>query len=211
MQWQTSKLRLRASGASWPNPMGACAKGQCGVFRAAGKGPGFLAAAGRRPDEAVLRPFAARMSRQRSTSATSWSMRRTCRTPSEIQSEFFQDQMRALTDQARSMGKSAMKAATGIFTAKGLTQVARPVEARRLRLCCGCCRKPDRLTLIGSADSACRSRLASWRGPAARSGAGWPDKAEDAPAVQAATARATRFPASGRDNRRYRGGTSAAP
>ena len=36
-----------------------------------------------------------------------------------IQSEFFQDQMRALTDQARSMGESAMKAATGIFTPKG--------------------------------------------------------------------------------------------
>ena len=29
-----------------------------------------------------------------------------------IQSEFFQDQMRALTDQARSMGESAMKAMT---------------------------------------------------------------------------------------------------
>lgn len=36
----------------------------------------------------------------------------------KIQSEFFQDQMRSLTDHARSMGESAMKAATGIFTAK---------------------------------------------------------------------------------------------
>jgi phasin len=36
----------------------------------------------------------------------------------KIQSEFFQDQMRALTDQAKSMGESAMKAATGVFTSK---------------------------------------------------------------------------------------------
>jgi phasin len=35
-----------------------------------------------------------------------------------IQSEFFQDQMRSLTDHARSMGESAMKAATGVFTPK---------------------------------------------------------------------------------------------
>ena len=35
-----------------------------------------------------------------------------------IQSEFFQDQMRSLTDQARSMGESAMKAATSAFTPK---------------------------------------------------------------------------------------------
>ena len=35
-----------------------------------------------------------------------------------IQSEFFQDQMRMLTDQAKSMGESAMKAATGVFTPK---------------------------------------------------------------------------------------------
>ena len=35
-----------------------------------------------------------------------------------IQSEFFQDQMRSLTDHARSMGESAMKAATGAFTPK---------------------------------------------------------------------------------------------
>jgi phasin len=36
----------------------------------------------------------------------------------KIQSEFFQDQMRSLTDHARSMGESAMKAATGILTPK---------------------------------------------------------------------------------------------
>jgi phasin len=36
----------------------------------------------------------------------------------KIQSEFFQEQMRSLTDQARSMGESAMKAATGVFTPK---------------------------------------------------------------------------------------------
>jgi phasin len=36
----------------------------------------------------------------------------------KIQSEFFQDQMRALTDQAQSMGESAMKAATGVLTPK---------------------------------------------------------------------------------------------
>jgi len=36
----------------------------------------------------------------------------------KIQSEFFQDQMRSLTDHARSMGESAMKAATGVFTPK---------------------------------------------------------------------------------------------
>ena len=36
----------------------------------------------------------------------------------KIQSEFFQDQMRSLTDHARSMGESAMKAATGVFTQK---------------------------------------------------------------------------------------------
>ena len=34
----------------------------------------------------------------------------------KIQSDFFQDQMRSLTDHARSMGESAMKAATGVFT-----------------------------------------------------------------------------------------------
>lgn len=34
----------------------------------------------------------------------------------KIQSEFFQEQMRALTDQAKSMGESAMKAATGMFS-----------------------------------------------------------------------------------------------
>lgn len=37
----------------------------------------------------------------------------------KVQSEFFQDQMRSLTDHARSMGESAMKAATGVFTPKG--------------------------------------------------------------------------------------------
>jgi hypothetical protein len=36
----------------------------------------------------------------------------------KIQYEFFQDQMRVMTDQARSMGESAMKAATGVFTPK---------------------------------------------------------------------------------------------
>ena len=36
----------------------------------------------------------------------------------KIQSEFFQEQMRALTDQAKSMGESAMKAATSGFTMK---------------------------------------------------------------------------------------------
>jgi phasin len=35
-----------------------------------------------------------------------------------IQSEFFQDQMRLLTEQARGMGETAMKAATGMFTPK---------------------------------------------------------------------------------------------
>lgn len=36
----------------------------------------------------------------------------------KIQSEFVQDQMRSLTDHARSMGESAMKAATGVLTPK---------------------------------------------------------------------------------------------
>jgi phasin len=36
----------------------------------------------------------------------------------KLQSEFFQEQMRALTDQARTMGESAMKAAGGIFGPK---------------------------------------------------------------------------------------------
>jgi phasin len=36
----------------------------------------------------------------------------------KIQSDFFQDQMRSLTDHAKSMGESAMKAATGVFTPK---------------------------------------------------------------------------------------------
>ena len=36
----------------------------------------------------------------------------------KIQSEFFQDQMRSLTDHARSMSESAMKAATGAFNPK---------------------------------------------------------------------------------------------
>ena len=35
-----------------------------------------------------------------------------------IQSEFFQDQMRAMTDQARTLGESTMKAMTGAFTPK---------------------------------------------------------------------------------------------
>jgi hypothetical protein len=35
-----------------------------------------------------------------------------------VQSEFFQTQMRAMSDQARSMGESAMKAMTGAFTPK---------------------------------------------------------------------------------------------
>ena len=35
-----------------------------------------------------------------------------------LQSDFFQGQMRALTDQAKSMGETAMKAATGIFNPK---------------------------------------------------------------------------------------------
>ena len=36
----------------------------------------------------------------------------------KLQSEFFQDQMRALTDQAKTMGESAMKAAGGLFSPK---------------------------------------------------------------------------------------------
>jgi phasin len=36
----------------------------------------------------------------------------------KIQSDFFQDQMRSLTDHAKSAGESAMKAATGAFTPK---------------------------------------------------------------------------------------------
>jgi phasin len=35
-----------------------------------------------------------------------------------VQSEFFQDQMRSLTEHAKSMGESAIKAATGVFTPK---------------------------------------------------------------------------------------------
>jgi phasin len=35
-----------------------------------------------------------------------------------IQSEFFQDQMRSLTEQARGMSESVMKTATGVFTPK---------------------------------------------------------------------------------------------
>lgn len=36
----------------------------------------------------------------------------------KIQAEFFQDQMRMMTDQAKSFGESAMKAMTGAFAAK---------------------------------------------------------------------------------------------
>jgi hypothetical protein len=36
----------------------------------------------------------------------------------KIQSEFFQDQMRLLTNQARAISESAMKAATGAFMPK---------------------------------------------------------------------------------------------
>jgi len=36
----------------------------------------------------------------------------------KLQSDFFQDQMRALTDQTRTMGESAMKAAGGLFGQK---------------------------------------------------------------------------------------------
>lgn len=36
----------------------------------------------------------------------------------KIQSEFFQDQMRSLTEHAKGMSDSAMKAATGVFTSK---------------------------------------------------------------------------------------------
>lgn len=37
----------------------------------------------------------------------------------KIQSDFFQQQMRTLTDQAKSAGESAMRAASGMFTPKG--------------------------------------------------------------------------------------------
>jgi phasin len=36
----------------------------------------------------------------------------------KLQAEFFQDQMRSLTDQAKTMGESAMKAAGGLFSPK---------------------------------------------------------------------------------------------
>jgi phasin len=36
----------------------------------------------------------------------------------KLQAEFFQDQMRALTDHARTMGETAMKAAGGMFSPK---------------------------------------------------------------------------------------------
>ena len=36
----------------------------------------------------------------------------------KLQADFFQDQMQALTDQARTVGESAMKAAGGLFTPK---------------------------------------------------------------------------------------------
>ena len=36
----------------------------------------------------------------------------------KLQSEFFQEQMRTLTDQAKSMGETSMKAATGMFNPK---------------------------------------------------------------------------------------------
>jgi phasin len=36
----------------------------------------------------------------------------------KLQSDFFQSQMRALTDQAKTMGGSAMKAASGMFSPK---------------------------------------------------------------------------------------------
>ena len=36
----------------------------------------------------------------------------------KVQSEFFQDQMRSLTEHAKSLGESAMKAATSAFTPK---------------------------------------------------------------------------------------------
>jgi hypothetical protein len=36
-----------------------------------------------------------------------------------IQAEFFQAQMRAMTDQAKGMGDTAMKAMTGAFAPKG--------------------------------------------------------------------------------------------
>jgi phasin len=37
----------------------------------------------------------------------------------KIQAEFFQNQMRSMSDQAKSLGESAMKAMTGAFTPKG--------------------------------------------------------------------------------------------
>ncbi|MCP3383188.1 MULTISPECIES: phasin [unclassified Bradyrhizobium] len=37
----------------------------------------------------------------------------------KLQADFFQDQMRALTEQTRTMGESAMKAAGGLFGPKG--------------------------------------------------------------------------------------------
>ena len=36
----------------------------------------------------------------------------------KVQSDFFQEQMRAMTDQAKSAGESAMKAMTGVFNPK---------------------------------------------------------------------------------------------
>jgi hypothetical protein len=37
----------------------------------------------------------------------------------KVQSEFFQEQMRALMDQTKNIGESAMKATTGASTPKG--------------------------------------------------------------------------------------------
>ena len=58
------------------------------------------------------------MSLRHSISATRLIQAKDMQEAARIQSEFFQDQMRSLTDHARSMGESAMKAATGVFTPK---------------------------------------------------------------------------------------------
>jgi phasin len=92
-------------------------KGQRGVFRSAREGPELVAAAV--ADQA--KQYCGYL--QRNVTATfdlgdKLIQAKDMQEAAKVQSEFFQDQMRSLTDHARSLGESAMKAATSAFTPK---------------------------------------------------------------------------------------------
>src|SRR6266513_4910255 len=96
------------------------AQGQQRIFPDAGEGTEFLAIAARRSAKQYTDLM------QRNVGATFDLCDKLIQAKDQqdamrIQSEFFQAQVRAVTDQARSMGESAIKAMTGAFTPRGST------------------------------------------------------------------------------------------